>query len=118
MCVLAITMLLVMPTDAQVTKKTKKKPKATIEEDYQSPDNNYLIGQKGVLKKFPEKLDVKRVIKNRNKKAKYTFYAADKKKLTISKISELLKMHQIVRKEREHEIYLQRNATTIRDGSF
>lgn len=90
---MAITILVVMPTDAQAAKKTKKTPKATIDESFSTPtDNNYLIGQKGVLKMFSEQLNPKYVIKNRNKKAKYTFYAADKKKLTISKSGKITAM--------------------------
>lgn len=90
---MVITTLVVMPTDAQAAKKTKKTPNATIDESFSTPtDNHYLIGQKGVLKKFPEQLNPKYVIKNRNKKAKYTFYAADKKKLTISKRGKITAM--------------------------
>lgn len=87
MFAMLITTVVFMPADAQAA--TKKAKKATVYEYYTYADNYFLSGQLGDLKKWPVQLKVSDIIVNRNKKAKYTFYAANKKKMTISKTGKI-----------------------------
>ncbi len=80
---LLITTVTLMPTDAQAARK------ATIVASYTDASRHQLSGQEGQLQVHPVKLNAKKVVKNRKAKAKYTFYAVDKNKLTISKTGKI-----------------------------
>lgn len=78
---MVVTGIMVMPTTAQAA---KKETKATIAEMY-AYGYWALSTQEGFYEKNPYQISVKEAINNRNKKAKYTFYSCNTKKIKVTK---------------------------------
>ena len=76
-----VTGIVVTPVNAQAAKKEKK---ATIADMYAYGDLA-LSTQEGYYEKKPYQISVKDAIVNRNKKAKYTFYSCNTKKIKVTK---------------------------------
>ena len=79
--VMVVTSIMVIPTSAQAAKKEKR---ATIAYMYAYGDLA-LSTQEGYYEKKPYQISVKDAIVNRNKKAKYTFYSCNTKKIKVTK---------------------------------